>query len=76
MNIGNANNDLKTPKLCERCGTTFECNAGDIKNCACNKINITKEIRAVIRSKYKNCLCMDCLKKLGTANSFLPRAKA
>jgi len=63
-NAGRSEN-LKIQKICERCGATFECNAGNIQHCACNKIVIPEELRTEISSRYKDCLCVNCLKELG-----------
>jgi len=49
-------------KNCERCGNSFECLANDIQNCACNKLELPKEYMAYLNQKYKNCLCLGCLK--------------
>ena len=39
---------MMTEKKCERCGNYFNCNAADIKHCACNTVKITgKEIEYI-----------------------------
>ena len=52
-------------KVCERCGTGFECRAGDIPNCECNGIEITGKEIDYSKAKYRDCLCVNCLREIG-----------
>ena len=49
--------------VCEICGAKYFCNARDIENCFCKKINLSKEIIVQIKNKYSRCLCKGCLNK-------------
>ncbi|MCU7551732.1 cysteine-rich CWC family protein [Chitinophagaceae bacterium LB-8] len=51
-------------KRCPRCSNVFECKAGSIAQCDCSKIVLSLEERAFIEDKYKDCLCLNCLKDL------------
>ena len=54
--------DLK----CECCGKDFVCGMS-LKGCWCAEIKLDDETRSELRSKYKECLCKDCLEKLKSA---------
>lgn len=49
-------------KTCEACGTQFSCGASEAK-CWCFEIDLSRETLANLREVYKNCLCVQCLKK-------------
>jgi hypothetical protein len=51
--------------VCESCGSEFVCGA-TIRGCWCTEIKLAEEIRLDLRSKFKDCLCRDCLEKLQT----------
>jgi nicotinate-nucleotide--dimethylbenzimidazole phosphoribosyltransferase len=52
-------------KLCERCGSTFECKVGNIPECKCYAVQLTAEEKAYISEKrYSDCLCAACLSNL------------
>jgi len=51
-------------KSCPRCGSAFECKAGDISNCQCNSMVLTVEETAFIEMRYNDCLCAVCLADL------------
>ena len=51
--------DLK----CESCGKDFVCGMS-LKGCWCAEIKLDEEIRSDLRSKYKECLCRECLENL------------
>lgn len=51
-------------KACPRCGSAFECKAGDIAQCQCYSIQLSLEERAFIEDRYKDCLCAACLLQL------------
>lgn len=52
----------KTPSVCESCGNEFICGA-TIRGCWCTEVELSDEARSGLRSKFKNCLCRDCLEK-------------
>jgi len=47
-------------KKCPSCGKNFECFSES--DCWCEDYAINKKEFAAIISKYKDCLCPDCLK--------------
>jgi hypothetical protein len=51
-------------KKCPRCGSTFECKAGNISQCLCNSIKLTDVVAAFIELQYNDCLCLQCLQEL------------
>jgi hypothetical protein len=57
---------LKRHRTCESCGSEFSCEIG-LKGCWCTKVDLTKETRADLADRFKDCLCSDCLMALSTA---------
>lgn len=53
-----SNNKTKI-KSCSKCGKKFECTHD--KTCWCNSFDISKEKLTLLRAKYDDCLCPDCL---------------
>ena len=53
--------DLK----CEACGKDFVC-AVSLKGCWCAEIELSDETRKEMRSRFKDCLCRDCLEQRST----------
>ena len=52
----------KDPSVCESCGEEFICGA-TLKGCWCMEIELTEENRNELKSKFRNCLCRNCLEK-------------
>lgn len=49
---------------CTHCHTPIVCNAGDIQNCDCQKIQLLEETVAFLHEKTQHgCLCNNCLEK-------------
>ena len=48
---------------CEACGKDFVCGVS-LKGCWCSEIKLDDQTRAELRSKYKDCLCKECLEDL------------
>jgi hypothetical protein len=48
---------------CESCGKEFVCGVS-LKGCWCSEIKLNDQTRADLRSKYKDCLCRECLENL------------
>lgn len=48
-------------KECPHCQTMFECKAGNIVNCQCYGIDLSAAEQDLIRLKYDDCLCRNCL---------------
>lgn len=55
-------------KKCAKCLSEFECKADDIKNCDCNKVVLTPEIKTFLQTNYDNCLCNNCLLQFENLN--------
>lgn len=53
---------LKNLKRCERCGTSFKCNADDISNCFCKNMPLPEKAMETINKNFKECLCETCLR--------------
>ncbi|HYX28502.1 MAG TPA: cysteine-rich CWC family protein [Pyrinomonadaceae bacterium] len=51
---------LTKHKRCEACGNEFSCGAS-VFGCWCSEIELTDETRAELRSRYRDCLCRECL---------------
>jgi hypothetical protein len=45
---------------CEACGQAFVCGAS-LLGCWCKEVKLDADRRRHLRSKYKHCLCRDCL---------------
>lgn len=52
----------KDPSVCEECGEGFICGA-TVRGCWCTELKLTDDARAELKSKYKKCLCRNCLEK-------------
>lgn len=48
-------------KICPECGKTFECKHN--ADCFCTKYVLDKQTLDLLKEKYKDCICEDCLKK-------------
>lgn len=51
-------------KSCPRCGNKFECKIGNITQCQCFEIKLSKNELVFIKELYEDCLCINCLRKL------------
>lgn len=48
-------------KVCPECGAKFECSHN--ASCWCMSYVISEEKLEIIKNKYSNCLCPECLDK-------------
>ena len=48
-------------KICPECGKEFEC-THDI-GCFCGNYTVSEENLKLLKEKYSDCLCEDCLKQ-------------
>ena len=48
-------------KSCPRCGSTFECKPGNIAQCQCYAVALTRDEATFIKEIYDDCLCAKCL---------------
>jgi hypothetical protein len=55
---------LHETKICPGCKKSFECKAGNITQCQCYGIELTKESKDSIEHHFSDCLCHDCLQWL------------
>lgn len=53
-------------KNCAKCKTEFDCKADDIKNCLCGSVQLNANTLVLIKSKFDDCLCVECLIELNT----------
>lgn len=49
-------------KICEICNSQFECKHDT--TCWCTKYKIEQTILETLKTKFKDCICEDCLKKI------------
>lgn len=52
---------------CPRCGSPFECKAGDVANCQCSSVKISPETHEYLAGTHYGCLCKKCLEELNRA---------
>lgn len=52
------------PKACPRCGGLFECKPGDVANCQCAGVELTRGDIECIGEMFGDCLCVGCLREL------------
>jgi hypothetical protein len=55
----------KESSTCESCGGRFVCGA-TIKGCWCVEVKTSEQVRAELKSKFRDCLCQSCLEKYGS----------
>lgn len=60
--LGFISEKYKEPSTCESCGENFICGA-TLKGCWCFEVKLTDEDREELKSKFKKCLCRNCLEK-------------
>ncbi len=66
---------MNTPKIkheyktCPRCGTGFECKAGNILQCQCYGIVLTEAAQQFVEQQYRGCLCRSCLEALNNSTT-------
>lgn len=51
-------------KTCERCGKQFVCKSGNITQCQCFNVTLSKEETLFIKEFYDDCICVECLIKM------------
>jgi hypothetical protein len=51
-------------KICPRCGVTFECKVNNPVHCQCAGVALSRELSERISERYRDCLCVDCLKAI------------
>lgn len=58
---------LRQPSVCARCGSEFSCGAS-LRGCWCSEIKVSDATRADLSSRYRGCLCRDCLERVAVDN--------
>jgi Cysteine-rich CWC len=53
---------FKEPATCEACGDQFTCGA-TVTGCWCMQVKLTRDARANLRARYKDCVCRVCLER-------------
>jgi hypothetical protein len=51
-------------KICELCGTAFECKVGDVANCHCSTVSLGEEQVRYLQHISRDCVCGSCLVKI------------
>jgi hypothetical protein len=66
--LGVISNEYKEPEVCEACGAEFSCGIS-LTGCWCIKVDLNDGQRADLKSKYKKCLCPECLEAISTGET-------
>ena len=56
---------LSRDLVCESCGNKYTCGAS-LSGCWCAEIKVTDEARTEMKARYRDCLCRECLERIGT----------
>jgi hypothetical protein len=51
---------------CARCGGDFHCGANEAAPCACTQAVLSAAQLAALRERYRGCLCLTCLRQIGS----------
>lgn len=51
-------------KKCNKCNSEFKCNAEHITKCHCYSVKLSNTQLKLLKEKYKDCLCNNCLIEL------------
>ncbi|MCI0488903.1 MAG: cysteine-rich CWC family protein [Blastocatellia bacterium] len=57
----------REPSTCEACEGPFTCGAS-LVGCWCLKVKLPDSVREDLRSRYRRCLCRDCLERFAGSN--------
>jgi Cysteine-rich CWC len=60
-------------KICSKCNVTFSCGSPE-PGCWCESIHLTHETLQLLKEKYDNCLCPECLKSFEQTDLAAPNA--
>jgi cysteine-rich CWC protein len=52
--------------VCEACGNEFSCGVS-LRGCWCASVELSDETRAELKTRYRDCLCRECLERLAAA---------
>ena len=59
---------LRQPSVCAACGGEFSCGAS-LRGCWCSEVKVSDATRAELSSRYRGCLCRDCLERVAVDNA-------
>ncbi len=59
---------LRRGLTCDSCGSDFQCGVS-LAGCWCSEIKLSDEARAEMRSRYRGCLCRQCVEQLSETRS-------
>ena len=59
---------LRDAAVCQACGSEFSCGAS-LRGCWCSEIKLDEATRAGLSSRYRGCLCRECLERLAVDNA-------
>jgi hypothetical protein len=48
-------------KYCPRCLASFECKPGNVAQCQCFDVELSRGEKEFISARYDDCLCKNCL---------------
>lgn len=51
-------------KYCPRCSSAFECKPGNITQCQCFDVQLSRQELEFIKEIYDDCVCKNCLIEL------------
>jgi len=71
MNITVNNTSSPFDKSCDRCHGSFECRADSLKECHCSSVKLNAEQLAILRERYRDCLCNNCLAQFVETEAYL-----
>lgn len=54
---------------CPRCGTQFACHVSDPMLCQCADVDLPADLTARLYATWGDCLCVNCLRELGEAET-------
>lgn len=71
--MNNSTIEENTPfdKSCVRCHESFVCRADSIRECHCSAFELNAEQLAILRERYNNCLCNQCLVNFVETEAYL-----
>jgi len=59
---------LRESPVCAACGAEFSCGAS-LRGCWCSEIKLDEATRVELSSRYRGCLCRECLERLAVDNT-------
>src|SRR5262249_55604692 len=66
IHLGKGGPAVRRSMTCESCGQPFACEVA-LGGCWCSEIRLSEATRSMLREKFADCLCRDCLTKYKAA---------